>query len=470
MPELEFHSGPRPAAPSRRGRRSVAWIVFSAAAALLSGCATYHARPLPTGPDTRAAAAGLSVEVARLRLAPLKPVVIDPRNGFDPLEVAVLAVLNSPDLAAKRRALGVNDAQVFQAGLLPDPQLSVGIDLPVAGPDTQTAYSLSPSLDIAGILAAINAHRSAKFTRQQADLDLLWAEWSTAQQARTLAETVIATEGRYAYLQKVLAAASDRYARSAKALARRDVNLQTNAADLAAKLDAETQAATALHDAQKARRDLNALLNLDASVTLPLVEGPSPVTYDAAAVQTALASLPKRRADLLALQAGYQAQDAKVRQAVIAQFPLLNIAYNYAKDPAGTTTEGFSGALQLPLFVNKYADVKVQNATREQLRAEYQARLDQTEAEVKNAQAELAGALSQAAVLRTDVPRLEQLATPALAAYDRGDLDSQTYLTLLQNVLNKRADLDDRELAARVAEIQLETALFLPPAASRTAP
>jgi outer membrane protein TolC len=437
---------------------------------LLSGCATYHARPLPTGPDTRAAAAGLSVEVARLRLAPLKPVVIDPRNGFDPLEVAVLAVLNSPDLAAKRRALGVNDAQVFQAGLLPDPQLSVGIDLPVAGPDTQTAYSLSPSLDIAGILAAINAHRSAKFTRQQADLDLLWAEWSTAQQARTLAETVIATERRYAYLQKVLAAASDRYARSAKALARRDVNLQTNAADLAAKLDAETQAATALHDAQKARRDLNALLNLDASVTLPLVEGPSPATYDAAAVQTALASLPKRRADLLALQAGYQAQEAKVRQAVIAQFPLLNIAYNYAKDPAGTTTEGFSGALQLPLFVNKYADVKVQNATREQLRAEYQARLDQTEAEVKNAQAELAGALSQAAVLRTDVPRLEQLATPALAAYDRGDLDSQTYLTLLQNVLNKRADLDDRELAARVAEIQLETALFLPPAALRTAP
>lgn len=452
------------------GRRAWRGALALGLALACSACATYRSAPLPTGPDTRAAAAGLTVDVARLRLAPLKPVVIDPRDGFDPLEVAVLAVLNSPDLAAKRRALGVNDAEVFQAGLLPDPQLTAGVDLPVSGPDTQTAYNLSPSLDVAGLLATVNVHRAAKFSRRQADLDLLWSEWSTAQQARTLAETAIAAERRYAELRKVLAAASDRFERSARALARRDVTLQANANDLAAKLDAETQAATALHDAQKARRDLNAILNLDASVRLPLVEGPAPSTYDDAAVRTALATLPKRRADLLALQAGYQAQDAKVRQAVIAQFPLLNIAYAYAKDPAGTTTQGVSSTLELPLFLNKFAEAKVQNATREQLRAEYQARLDQTEAEVRNAQAELAGALRQAAVLRTDVPRLESLAAPALAAYDRGDLDSQTYLTLLQNILGKRADLDDRELAARVAEIQLETALFLPPAASRTAP
>lgn len=435
-----------------------------------AACAVYRAAPLPAQPDTRGAASGLRVDTARLRLVPLKPVVIDARDGFDPLEIAVLAVLNSPDLEAKRRALGVKGAEVFQAGLLPDPQVSIGSDKPVSGPDTQTAYNVSPSFDIAGMLAAASNHRAAKFTRQQADLDLLWAEWSTAQQARTLAETVIATERRGAYLRQVLATASDRYDRSARALGRHDVTLQTNAADLAAKLDAETQAAAALHDAQKARRDLNALLNLDASVTLPLVEGPPPSTYDEPAVRAALASLPARRADLLALQAGYRAQDAKVRQAVIAQFPLLSVAFAYAKDPAGTTTQGLSGVLELPVFLNKYADAKVQTATREQLRAEYQARLDQTEAEVRNAQAELAGAVRQAAVLRVDVPRLEALATPALAAYDRGDLDSQTYLTLIQNVLSKRADLDDRELAARVAEIQLETALFLPPALSRTAP
>lgn len=445
-------------------------VVGLASTATLSGCAMYHARPLPAAPDTRAGLADLKVDVGRLRVTPLKPVVVDARDGLDPLEVAVLAVLNSPDLAAKRAALKVNGAEVFQAGLLPEPQITVGFDKPIAGPDTQTAYTVSPSFDVAGMLARASAHSAARFTARQADLDLLWAEWSTAQQARQLAETALADEARYAYLQKILAAASDRYARSERALGRRDFSLQTTAADLAAKLDAETQAATALHDAQKARRDLNALLNLDASVKVPLVEGPPTSTYDAAAVSSALASLPARRPDLLALQAGYGAQDAKVRQAVLAQFPVLSIAYTYAKDPAGTLTQGLSAVLDLPIFLNKYADVRVQDATREQLHAEYQARLDQTDAEVRNAQAELAGAASQAAVLRVDVPRLEALATPALAAYDRGDIDSQTYLTLTQNVLGKRADLDDKELAARIAEIQLETALFLPPASSRPAP
>lgn len=439
-------------------------------AVLLSGCALYHARPLAAAPDTLAAPSRLRADMAAMRVAPLKPVMVDARDGFDPLEVAVLAVLNSPELRAKRAAIGVNAAQVFQAGLLPEPQISVSVDRPVSGPDTQTAYNISPSLDIAALLARSNTLRAARFTRQQADLDVLWAEWTTAQQARQFAETALANETRAAYLQQIAAAAAERYSHSSRALERRDVTLQTAAADLAVKIDAETQLATARHDALKARRDLNALLNLEASVVLPLVPGPAPATYDPDAVRAALASLPTRRPDLLALRAGYQAQDAKVRQAVIAQFPLASIAYAYAKDPAGTTTQGLSAVVALPIFGNRYADVKVQNATRDQLRAEYQSRLDQTEAEVKNAQAELAGAVAQAAVLGADVPRLQALAGPAIAAYDRGDIDSQAYLTLTQNLLSKRADLDDKALAARVAEIQLETTLFLPPAISRAAP
>ena len=451
-------------------RRSASTIAALSLTFGLAGCAMYHARPLPTAPGVKASAAALSVDVARLRVAPLKPVVVDARDGLDPLEVAVLAVLNSPDLRAKRVALGVQSAQVFQAGLLPEPQISVSSDKPVSGPDTHTAYAISPSLDIQQLLARSNTLRAARFTRRQADLDLLWAEWGAAQQARQLAETALADEARAAYLTTILAAASDRFERSARALAKHDVDLQTNAADLAAKLDAETQAATARHDADKARRDLNALLNLDAAVRLPLVEGAAPVTYAPDEVQHALADLPARRPDLLALQAGYTAQDANVRKAVLAQFPLLSLAYNYAKDPAGTTTQGLAAVIAAPIFGNRYADVKVQDATRDQLRAEYQARLDQTAAEVKNAQAEYASAADQATVLRRDVPRLEALAKPALAAYDRGDLDSQTYLTLTQNILSKRADLDDRELARRLAQIQLETALFLPPASSRAAP
>jgi multidrug resistance efflux pump len=84
---------------------------------------------------------------------------------------------------------------------------------------------------------------------------------------------------------------------------------------------------------------------------------------------------------------------------------------------------------------------------------------------VRNAAAELASARSQAAVLRADLPRLEAMLAPAPAALARGDLDSGTYLALVQTVVSKEADLEDRELAARMAEIQLETSLFVPPQA-----
>jgi outer membrane protein TolC len=429
----------------------------------LAACTTYRAEPLPATPDTAASASDLKVDVLQLRLGPLRSVVIDPKAGFTPLDVAVLAVLNNPDLRAKRVALGVPAAQVFAAGLLPDPQITFGTDQPVAGPDKHTAFSISPSIDIAGLLARASDERAAKFTAKQANLDRLWAEWTTAQQARQLAETALADEARAAFLADILRAAADRADRTSRALHRGDVTAQTAAADLAAKADAESALAVVRSAAAKARRDLDVLLGLDPSVMLPLIDGPAPAALDDAAVGQDLASLPTRRPDLLALQAGYAAQDAGLRKAILAQFPLASIAFAYARDPASTTTLGLSAVTALPIMNAARGQVHIQEATREQLRAEYQARLDQAAADARSAAAEAAGARAQAAVLRVDLPRLEAMLAPAPAAFARGDIDSQTYLTLVQTVIAKRADLADRELTARMAEIQLETALFAPP-------
>ncbi|HEX3918818.1 MAG TPA: TolC family protein [Caulobacteraceae bacterium] len=445
----------------RSTRRRAAALVAGLAG--LAACTTYKPEPLPTAPATAARASDLKVDVSQLRLAPLQSFAIDPKAGFSPLAVAVLAVLNNPDLTAKRVALGVPAAQVFAAGLLPDPQISFGSDQPIAGPDTHTAISISPSIDIAGLLARASNERAARFTARQANLDLLWAEWTTAQQARLLAETALADEARAAFLADILRVAADRADRTTRALSRGDVTAQTAAADLAAKTDAATALAAARHDAGKARRDLAVLLGLDPSVTLPLVEGPEPPGLGEAAVAADLASLPTRRPDLLALQAGYAAQDAALRKAIIAQFPLASIAFAYARDPTPTTTLGLSAVTALPIINAARGEAHIQEATREQLRAEYQARLDQAAADARSAAAEVASARAQAAALRADLPRLEAMLAPAPAAFARGDIDSQTYLALVQTVIARRADLADRELTARLAEIQLETALFAPP-------
>nr|MEA2797451.1 outer membrane protein heavy metal efflux system [Phenylobacterium sp.] len=205
----------------------------------LSACAAYHPRPLPAGPNLAEAHQRLTTDAARLRVAPLKTIQVDARDGLTPLEAAVLAVLNNPDLEAKRKAAKVNDAQVFLAGLLPDPQISGTLDKPIAGPDTQTAYSVGANLDLAGLLQRTYNRRAARFSAQAADLNLLWSEWTVAQNARQLAETALAGEARIAVLNQAAALAGDRYARSARALDHHDVTLQTNAADLAVKLDAE---------------------------------------------------------------------------------------------------------------------------------------------------------------------------------------------------------------------------------------
>src|SRR5271156_1873901 len=106
----------------RGGRPAARVAIIGAAAGTLAACAHFAPAPLRQGPDLPGSASQLSVDVSRVRLAPLPPRLIDPAQGVDPIDVAILAVLNSPDLAAKRAAAHVAAAQAFSAGLLPDPQ------------------------------------------------------------------------------------------------------------------------------------------------------------------------------------------------------------------------------------------------------------------------------------------------------------------------------------------------------------
>jgi outer membrane protein TolC len=437
--------------------------------AALGGCAGYSARPLPTAPSTRQGLADLKVDPAQMRVGPLKTVVVDARDGLDPTELAVLAVLNSPDLRAKRAAAGVSRAQVFAAGLLPDPQIDLSADFPTT-PGAAVAYTAALSLDVQALLTRSASLASARASANQADLDLLWAEWGTAQQARQLAQTAVTDEARAEALARVRDEAADRYARSQAALQRGDATSQTAGADLAAQLDAQAQLTSAEHDAAKARRDLNALLDLKPDVRLPLVaEAGTQPTYDAAALALAEANLATRRPDLLALQAGYSAENANLRKAILAQFPLLNVAGNHARDNSDISSNGAAATFALPIFNGGRGQIAIEKATREQLRAEYLARLDQTEAEVAGDRAELETALKRLGELEASVPRLEAMAAAAEPAYARGDIDSAAHLALVEAALNRRADLEDQRLNASQAEAALETALFLPPAGLRIA-
>jgi outer membrane protein TolC len=432
------------------------------AASLLSACASYHDAPLPASPDLALAASRLKIDASRLRLGPLRARRFDPSAGLDPTDVAILAVLNSPDLMAKRAAAKVAAAQAFSAGLLPDPQVLLSLDVPDHPAGLVNAYGVTPSLDLMSLITHSTALKAARASADQADLDLLWSEWSTAQQARTLTVTVLADEAKALVLQVIFADLAERYRQSNLALVRGDVTAVVASADLAAELDAQAQLAIALHDAAKARGDLNALIGLAPTVRLDLVTGPPFAEPDPAAADAALAAIASRRPDLLALRAGYGSQNANLRKAILSQFPLLNFGYSRQRDTGAILTNGVTATVTLPLFNRGRGDIAVQSATRERLRAEYQARLDQTVAVVAAARRDLEADRANLAILEAGVPRLAAVAAQARAALARGDLDSAAYLALEQSALKQRVAIEYLRLARELAGINLQTVLFLP--------
>lgn len=432
-----------------------------AACLCLCACASGPAPTLATGGDLAPSLDRLSFDVSRLRLAPLAPRHIEPDKGLSPTDLAILAVLNSPDLTAKRAAAKVSAAQAFAAGLLPDPQLGVTADLPVPGSGAVTAYGLSPNLDLTALITHATALKAARATAAQADLDLLWAEWNTAQQARVLAVTILANEDRLPVLATLRQGLADREAASARAFANGDLAGGLFSADLAARLDAESQSRSARRDAAKARDDLNALIGLTPGISLNLRPGHAQ-SLDAPHFNAALGALPQRRPDLLALQAGYRAQSAAVRKAILSRFPVVNLGFSHQSDNAGVKSNGLSGSLVIPLFNRGRGEVAVQSATQAQLAAEYQVRLDHTLADAAVAYHQRSQNQEALTVLENRLPPLITLAKSAHAAADRRDTDSAAMLAMDQAALRTQLTLIDARLALTLADISLATVLFVP--------
>lgn len=422
-------------------RRHVVWKAAALMAALtLSGCATYSPLPLGSGKGANSVAK-LSASTAEMPTPALASHRFDPSNGLDATEVAILAVANSPELKVRRDALGIAQAQAFAAGLLPDPQLSITGDIPRSYNGGLTkAYSLGLSQDLSTLLTRSSRQAAARNQVKQVNLDLLWAEWQTVAQARLLFDQVLTLRQEQTRLKTERAALGrvEKYVRTA--LRAGNLTYEMASAGLNAGADVRKRLASnalALHQAQASLRNL---LGLAATVPLQLAGAPYRPQPTRAQVQEALADLPKRRPDLLALQAGYRSQEAKVRAAILAQFPALNIGFNTARDTGGVITNGFSLGITLPLFDRNRGNIAIERATRQQLRDIYQARVLTTRSDMQRIVSDLATLDRQATALGAHVRELNAARGAAEHAWHARLLDWPTYLAIRSNAL--AADLD----------------------------
>lgn len=408
-----------------------------AACAGLAGCATFHPLPLDTRSGLRDVA-DIHVSAASMPTPELRAHAFDPANGLDVVEVAMLAVANDPQLKVERDRAGVAHAQAYAAGLLPDPQLNYEHDRPAAGspPETTTAYTAGLAFDLGNLVTRSARVKSARADAREVDLDLLWSEWQAIAEARTLFDRAHFLRERVARLERERTALAPLRSAITRALHAGDLTYDVAGAGLSAAAEVASQLAEAQRQLHQAERDLHDLLGLDSAVPLHLTGAPFAIDPDEIEVRQALTDMAERRPDLLALRAGYRAQDEKLRAAILAQFPAITVGFVKARDNGNISSNGLSVSLSLPLFDGNRGNIAVERATRRQLHDEYSARLLTDHNDVQRLLRDLQTDRALDAALAAHAAQLATARAAAESNYAAGRLAWPTYLAIRANSLS----------------------------------
>src|SRR6185437_3436420 len=342
----------------------------------LAGCATFHPLPLTSGRGPQRVE-DITVPAQSMPTPALRAYPFDSANGLDATEVAMLAVANDPQLKVERDKAGVAHAQAYAAGLLPDPQLNYEHDRPTANSPqgATTAYTAGLTFELGNLITRSARVKSARAGALEVDLNLLWSEWQAIAEARSLFDRVYFLRQRVERLEREHSALAPMQAAITRALHAGDLTYAVAGAGLSAAAEAANQLGDAQRQLHQAQHDLHNLLGLEATVPLQLAGAPFAVDPNEDEVQHALADMAKRRPDLLALEAGYRAQDEKLRAAILAQFPAITVGFVKARDNGNISSNGLSISLSLPLFDGNRGNIAIERATRQQLHDEYSARL-----------------------------------------------------------------------------------------------
>ena len=448
--------------------RAVVWTI---ALGLLTGCTGY--RPVPL--DQAAVDAALTpppleavkIAAARIQHPLLQPLVIDGREGFAPDEIAVMAVIASPELRALRDRRGLARAQLLQAGILPNPQLSYALDRPHGNSDPTlvTASNLGLSWELTALLARHDTVAAAKAGARAVDLDIAWQEWQVAQDARLRTFRLLSLEPQLPLAREIEADLADNLDLIKRALA---LGHKTGA-DLTTAAQAWGQAQDNRFSLEKQlhaeRLALNLSLGLPAEHELrlkPAVDfaaGPAGDNVSAAAL---LQGLELRRLDLVALTLGYESQEAALRAAVKQQFPKISLSLSKARDTSAIKTRGFGVAVDLPFFDHNQGPIAIAKATRQQLFDEYVARVAEARAEVVQILDELTAARQHLKAIDESLPGFKQLVASFEKAWQTRNADVAGYREARGALAMRRMDQSQAWQSVRELEVALEIATGRP--------
>lgn len=432
---------------------------------MLAGCATYRALPLARQPDLAASLDDLDAQVPTA--GQHGPQRLDTRPPLTLRTIGLLAILNDPDLRSEQGQMSAAQAEALQASLPPNPSASLGFAALLGGPGSTPAYSASLSQDITALVTYRARRRAARAHVGEVNASLLWQEWQVAQKARLLALQLYYGRRTLALTRRQLHLIDGEVSNGRSAAAAGNLALSALAPLLAAKAATE-QSLIALNTTQiKHWQALDALLGLQPDVRFAIAEPdlPPPPGLD-----RLIARLPQQRPDLVALQLGYAAADKDVRAAILGQFPAFLLGGSWGSDTTGVTSAGPSVTFDLPIFDRNQGKIAKARATRLQLHADYQARLDAAAGAAR-------GIAAQEAALAADLPHAKaaansaaRLARSARHAYANGDLDQFSLTDYETAALQRNLEVLDLESSIGEDRISLDVELGIGLPAARIVP
>ncbi len=412
---------------------------------LISACASYEPKPLTTSSIEQALVVPSRDQLrvkARLISHPiLKPIEFDDRDGLSPDEAAILAVIINPNLKAVRDQRLIAGAQLLQAGLLPNPQLSFNPAFPVAG-STQgvlTALGFGLNLNIVKLLTRKPRMETAGRQAAAVDLNVSWQEWQTAQAAKSATYQLSILDD-----QVVLAAELDKALAQTVELMRGAAieGLITRLEQGAAESASNNAHATLLNlkkQANQQRLMLNQLLGVPTQTQIILQKGIDvPIAFEPPTMDKLLDGLEERRLDLVALRHGYESQEASIRAAILSQFPNIQIGPTGTSDAGGFYSAGIGISMSLPIFNRNQGTIALKKATRKQLSDAYINRVFLARSNIGKILANIHWLNQQIQTAQKAQPILQKLVESLHSALNENQANIVSYYTALTNLTAKR--------------------------------
>jgi len=439
-------------------------IFYLSLSLVLASCATYQAKELNTQAmeqqNQTPTPAQLQIQAGQIKHPLLKVVQFDLSDGLSADEAAILAVLQNPELRLARNRHGIANAQLLQAGLLPNPRVAYNFSALSGGLDQGKVqgYGISLDWEFTALLTQSNRVSAADAEQQAIDLQIAWQEWQIAQAAKLACYQLQV----YAQQQQLLAESLQRL-ESNKLQVQKAVDrgwatvLESTAAINAADV-LESRLQTVRQQTNLQQERLNRALGRKPGESIPFQATILPDELIVADYDQLTRDLGRQRLDLLALQQGYLAQEEQVRIAVLQQFPKISIGPTHSKNNSNYYTVGAGFSLSLPVFDQNQGAIALATATRQTLFDEYSNRDFQSKADIAELLTTIASVNSEIKTARDALSNLETLLKAYDIANSQGQIDQLAYYTAWNNVIDKNVEISNLQLHLIEARTALETA------------